>query len=71
MRLKLIVKSLALAGLLSSSALTPLFAQEAPKRQQPRPNKPTTHSITNFHSLITLILPTHIKALLPQSLLMS
>ena len=31
MRLKLIVKSLALAGLLSSSALTPLFAQEAPK----------------------------------------
>lgn len=31
MRLKLIVKSLALAGLLSSTALTPLFAQEAPK----------------------------------------
>lgn len=31
MRLKLIVKSLALAGLLSSTVLTPLFAQEAPK----------------------------------------
>jgi alkyl sulfatase BDS1-like metallo-beta-lactamase superfamily hydrolase len=31
MRLKLIVKSLALAGLLTSTALTPLFAQEAPK----------------------------------------
>ncbi|EOU2779150.1 MBL fold metallo-hydrolase, partial [Salmonella enterica] len=31
MRLKLIVKSFALAGLLSSTALTPLFAQEAPK----------------------------------------
>ncbi|OAT24663.1 putative hydrolase [Buttiauxella ferragutiae ATCC 51602] len=31
MRLKLIVKSLALAGLLSSTALTPLFAQEVPK----------------------------------------
>ncbi|EDE1125188.1 hydrolase, partial [Salmonella enterica subsp. enterica serovar Oranienburg] len=30
MRLKLIVKSFALAGLLSSTALTPLFAQEAP-----------------------------------------
>ncbi|WP_223510351.1 alkyl/aryl-sulfatase [Rahnella sp. GSA61A] len=31
MKLKLIVKSLALAGLLSSTSLTPLFAQEAPK----------------------------------------
>lgn len=31
MRLKLIVKSCALAGLLSSTTLTPLFAQEAPK----------------------------------------
>ena len=31
MRLKLIVKSLALAGLLSSTAMTPLFAQESPK----------------------------------------
>ncbi|ECJ4938828.1 hydrolase, partial [Salmonella enterica subsp. enterica] len=31
MRLKLIVKSFVLTGLLSSSALTPLFAQEAPK----------------------------------------
>ncbi|EAA7193634.1 hydrolase, partial [Salmonella enterica subsp. enterica serovar Napoli] len=31
MRLKSIVKSFALAGLLSSTALTPLFAQEAPK----------------------------------------
>ncbi|MFJ3456261.1 alkyl/aryl-sulfatase [Scandinavium goeteborgense] len=31
MRLKLIVKSLALAGLLTSTAITPLFAQEAPK----------------------------------------
>ncbi|EBS6018430.1 hydrolase, partial [Salmonella enterica subsp. enterica serovar Oranienburg] len=30
MRLKLIVKSFVLAGLLSSTALTPLFAQEAP-----------------------------------------
>lgn len=31
MKLKLIVKSLALAGLLSSTTLTPLFAQEVPK----------------------------------------
>lgn len=31
MRLTLIVKGLALAGLLTSTALTPLFAQEAPK----------------------------------------
>ncbi len=64
MRLKSIVKSFALAGLLSSTALTPLFAQEAQKVPLLQPSKLTMRFITNFLSLITPISRMPIKALL-------
>lgn len=64
MRLKLIVKSFVLAGLLSSSALTPLFAQEAPKGATASTSNLTMRFITNFLSLITPISRMPIKALL-------
>lgn len=66
MRLKSIVKSFALAGLLSSTALTPLFAQEAPKGATASTKLANdARFITNFLSLITPISRMPIKALSP------
>lgn len=64
MRLKLIVKSFVLAGLLSSSALTPLFAQEAPKGATASTRQSNNALYNQLPSLITPISRMPIKALL-------
>lgn len=64
MRLKSIVKSFALAGLLSSTALTPLFAQEAPKGATASTKQANNALYNHFLSLITPISRMPIKALL-------